>query len=486
MKWTCLTRQDLVLDQCYIDGQWVKGDGKTIRVDSPATGDIIAQVPNLGGAETNKAIAAAAKAFQSWRALPAKDRSAYLFRWADLIIQHADDLAKIMTLEQGKPLAEAKGEVIYGASFVTWFAEEAKRVYGDIIPAPQADKRILVLKQPIGVVAAITPWNFPSAMITRKCAPALAAGCTVVLKPAEQTPLSALALAKLAEEAGIPAGVINVMTGDAEVIGPILTTHPLVKKISFTGSTEVGRLLMQQGSATIKKISLELGGNAPFIVFSDADLDKAVEGAIASKFRNSGQTCVCANRILVQDGVYDQFVAALSRAVATLKVGFGMEDGVQQGPLIDHHALKKVQDLLQDAVDKGAEIKVGGKKLPQGPLFFEPTVVCDVTSQMRMAQEEIFGPVAAVYRFKNDEEAIHLANDTIYGLAAYFYSADLKRVWHVMEQLDYGIVGVNTGIISSEVAPFGGVKQSGIGREGSRYGMDDYLEMKYVSLAGLG
>jgi succinate-semialdehyde dehydrogenase/glutarate-semialdehyde dehydrogenase len=475
----------LLRDQAYIDGAWT-GATTTFPVSDPASGEVLAHVVELGAAETRRAIEAANRAWPAWRALTAKQRASIMRKWFDLILANTDDLALLMTREQGKPLAEAKGEVIYGASFVEWFAEEGKRIYGDVIPSPMTDKRLVVLKQPIGVCAAITPWNFPIAMITRKVAPALAAGCTVVIKPAEQTPLSALALAELAQRAGFPPGVFNVVTGSAAaapVIGAELTSNPIVRKLSFTGSTEVGRLLMAQCAPTVKKVSLELGGNAPFIVFDDTDLDAAVEGAMQSKYRNSGQTCVCANRLLVQDGVYDVFAARLAEKVRELKVGAGIEPGVTQGPLIDEAALAKVEALVADAVGKGARVLTGGKRHERGGTFYQPTVLANVTSGMRCAREEIFGPVAPLFRFKDEAEAIAMANATEYGLAGYFYARDLGRVWRVAEALEYGIVGVNTGIISNEVAPFGGVKQSGIGREGSRYGIDDYLEIKYVCMA---
>jgi succinate-semialdehyde dehydrogenase/glutarate-semialdehyde dehydrogenase len=475
----------LLRDQAYIAGAWCKG-ATTFPVADPASGEILADVAELGPAETRRAIAAAEAAWPAWRALTAKQRAAILRQWFDLIIANADDLALLMTREQGKPLAEARGEIVYGASFIEWFAEEGKRIYGDVIPSPAADKRIVVLKQPIGVCAAITPWNFPNAMITRKVAPALAAGCTVVVKPAEQTPLSALALAELAGRAGFPAGVFNVVTGSAAaaaLIGGELTANPAVRKLSFTGSTEVGRLLMAQCAPTVKKVSLELGGNAPFIVFDDADLDAAVEGAMQSKYRNAGQTCVCANRLLVQDGIYDAFAARLAEKVKELKVGAGTEAGVAQGPLIDAAALAKVEALVADAVAGGARVLTGGARHALGGTFYQPTVLAGVTADMRCAREEIFGPVAPLFRFKTEAEAIALANATEYGLAGYFYARDLGRVWRVAEALEYGIVGVNTGLISNEVAPFGGVKNSGIGREGSRYGIEDYLEIKYVCLA---
>ncbi|HHD64513.1 MAG TPA: NAD-dependent succinate-semialdehyde dehydrogenase, partial [Desulfobulbaceae bacterium] len=442
--------------------------------------------PSLGRKETALAIDAAGTAWPKWRAMTAHERARIIRRWYDLIVEYQNDLAVIMTAEQGKPLAESLGEVLYGAAFVEWFAEEAKRVYGDTIPMAQSGKRIIVIKQPVGVCAAITPWNFPSAMITRKAAPALAAGCPVVIKPAAQTPFSALALAELANEAGMPVGVFNVLTGPAAEIGGELTTNPVVRKLSFTGSTEVGKMLMRQCAGTVKKISLELGGHAPFLVFDDADLDAAVEGAIASKYRNSGQTCVCANRFLVQQGVYDLFADKLIEEVqARLKVGNGFDKGVNQGPLIDLNAVSKVEEQIQDALDKGARIGCGGKRVGNSGFFFEPTILLDVTSDMRIAREETFGPVAPLFSFTTEEEAVALANDTPYGLASYFYSRDVGRVWRVAEQLEYGMVGINTGIMSTESAPFGGIKESGIGREGSRYGIDEYLEMKYLCLAGI-
>ncbi len=466
---------------CYINGQWCAADlGACLTVTNPATGATLGTVPSMGAAETRRAIAAADGALAAWRAKTGKERGAVLRRWFDLIVAHGDDLALLMTSEQGKPLAEAKGEVAYGASFVEWFAEEAKRVYGDTIPAPTGDKRILVIKQPIGVCAAITPWNFPLAMITRKVAPALAAGCTVVVKPAEQTPLTALALAELAAQAGFPPGVFNVITGDPVAIGGELTASPIVRKLSFTGSTEIGRLLMRQCADTVKKLSLELGGNAPFIVFDDADVDAAVDGALISKYRNSGQTCVCANRFLVQEGVYEAFAEKLAVRVAQMKVGNGLEAGVVQGPLIDQAALAKVQEHIADALDKGARVLTGGASL--GGTFFQPTVLADVTPAMKCAREETFGPVAPLFRFKDEAEVIAMANDTEFGLAAYFYAKDLSRVFRVGEALEYGMVGVNTGLISNEVAPFGGIKHSGLGREGSRYGIDEYLEIKYLCL----
>lgn len=473
--------------QAYINGEWLSAiSGQTMPVLDPATGEQIAEVPDMRVQETQQAIAAAEKAFPLWKAKTAKERALILRRWFDLIVEAKDDLAQLMTAEQGKPLSEAAGEVLYGASFVEWYAEEGKRVYGDLIPAQAADKRIMVSKEPIGVVAAVTPWNFPNAMITRKCAPALAAGCTMVLKPAEDTPLSALALMVLAERAGIPKGVINVVTtAQPAVIGRVLTDSPVVRKLSFTGSTAVGKQLMRQCADTVKKMSLELGGNAPLIVFDDANLDKAVQGAIISKFRNAGQTCVCANRILVQSSVYDAFVEKFSEAVRKLTVGHGLQGTFDQGPMINQAAINKVSELLEDAVEKGARLMCGGKAHDLGATFYEPTIIADVTNKMRVAREEIFGPIAPVFRFETEEEAIVMANDTEYGLAAYFYANDLGRVWRVSEGLEYGMVAVNEGVLSTEVAPFGGVKESGIGREGSRYGIDEYLEMKYTLLGGI-
>lgn len=474
----------LLRNDCYIDGNWVAAvSGERLAVTNPATGERVGEVPRCAGEETRRAIDAAEAAWPAWRALTAAERSAILRRWHGLMLEHKQDLALLMTLEQGKPLAEAAGEIQYGASFLEWFAEEAKRTYGDVIPAPQADRRLLVIKQPVGVCAAITPWNFPAAMITRKAGPALAAGCTMVVKPAEQTPLSALALAELAERAGVPAGVFNVICGDAPAIGAELTANPKVRKLSFTGSTRVGKLLMQQCAGTLKKLSLELGGNAPFIVFDDADLEAAVQGAMVSKYRNSGQTCVCANRFLVQEGVYDAFARRLSESVAELKVGDGRDAGVEQGPLINEAALHKVEGLVEEAVAGGARVVDGGRRHELGGTFYQPTVLADVSADMRLAQEEIFGPVAPLFRFKDEAEAIRLANDTPYGLAAYFYARDIGRVWRVAEALEYGMVGVNAGIISTEVAPFGGVKESGLGREGSRYGIDEYMELKYLNMA---
>ncbi|MBK8908677.1 MAG: NADP-dependent succinate-semialdehyde dehydrogenase [Rhodospirillales bacterium] len=477
---------DLMRQQCYVDGAWIDADsGGAIDVDNPADGQVIGSVPDMGAAETRRAIVAAHRAYPGWRARTAKERSAALRRWYELIMENQEDLARLMTAEQGKPLAEARGEVAYGAAFVEWFAEEAKRVYGDTIPQHQADKRIVVVKEPIGVVASITPWNFPIAMITRKCAPALAVGCTVVAKPATMTPFSALALAVLAERAGIPAGVLNVVTGSASKIGGELTSNPLVRKLTFTGSTEIGKALMQQCAGTMKKVSFELGGNAPFIVFDDADLDAAVAGAIASKYRNTGQTCVCANRFLVQDSVYDAFADRLAAAASGLKVAGGFEDGAEQGPLINMDAVEKVEAHIADALEKGARVVVGGHRHALGGTFFEPTVLADVTPEMQVSREETFGPMAPLYRFRTEEEAIRLANDTEFGLAAYFYGRDIGRVWRVAEGLEYGIVGINTGLISTEVAPFGGMKESGIGREGSKYGIDEFLEVKYLCMGGI-
>jgi succinate-semialdehyde dehydrogenase/glutarate-semialdehyde dehydrogenase len=476
----------LFRQQAYIDGSWTDADsGQTIKVNNPANGEIIGTVPRMGAAETRRAIEAADKALPAWRALTAKERAGKLRRWYELMIEHQDDLARLMTLEQGKPLAEAKGEISYAASFIEWFGEEAKRVYGETIPGHQPDKRIIVIKQPIGVTAAITPWNFPTAMITRKAAPALAAGCTMVLKPASQTPFSALALVELAERAGIPRGVLSVVTGSAGDIGNELTANPIVRKLSFTGSTEIGARLMEQCAPTIKKLSLELGGNAPFIVFDDADLDAAVEGAIVSKYRNNGQTCVCANRLYVQDGVYDAFVEKLKVAVAKLKVGDGLQDGVTTGPLIDDKAVAKVQEHIEDAVSKGAQVVAGGKAHSLGGSFFEPTILVNVPKNAKVAKEETFGPLAPLFRFKDEAEVIAMANDTEFGLASYFYARDLSRVFRVAEALEYGMVGINTGLISTEVAPFGGVKASGLGREGSRHGIEDYLELKYLCLGGI-
>lgn len=476
----------LLRQQAFVGGAWCDADdGQTIAVINPANGETVASVPHMGAAETKRAIDAANAAWPAWRKLPAKERAAILRKWNDLMLENADDLALLMTLEQGKPLAEAKGEVAYAASYFEWFGEEAKRVAGETLASPWPDKRIVVTKEPIGVCAAITPWNFPAAMITRKVAPALAAGCPIVLKPAELTPLSALALAVLAERAGVPKGVFSVVIGDSKAIGGEMTGNPLVRKLSFTGSTAVGRLLMEQCAPTVKKISLELGGNAPFIVFDDADLDAAVEGAIASKFRNAGQTCVCANRLYVQDGVYDEFARKLAVAVGKLKVGDGREEGVTQGPLIEEKAVRKIEQHIEDAQAKGAKLLLGGKRHALGHSFFEPTVLTDVTSDMLVAHEETFGPLAPLFRFKTEDDVIAMANDTEFGLASYFYARDIGRVWRVAEAIESGMVGVNTGIISTEVAPFGGVKQSGLGREGSTYGMDDYLVVKYICMGGM-
>ena len=476
---------ELLRDACLINGEWLAATGVRLEVRNPANRDLVGSVPNFGAAETRRAIDAAQAAFHPWRAKTADERARILKRWFQLMMENQEDLARLMTAEQGKPLAEARGEIAYAASFIEWFAEEARRVYGEVIPSPQSDRRLIVLKQPVGVCAAITPWNFPAAMITRKVAPALAAGCTMVVKPAEQTPLSALALAWLGQQAGIPPGVLNIVTGEPVAIGGELTANPKVLKLSFTGSTEVGRLLMAQCAPSIKKLSLELGGNAPFIVFDDADLDAAVAGAMASKYRNTGQTCVCTNRFLVQEGVRDAFAQKLAAAVAGLKVGSGLEDGVTQGPLIDGVGLAKVEELLADAVAHGARIVCGGKRHAKGGTFFEPTVLTGATPAMRLAREEIFGPVAPIFSFHDEAEAVRMANDTEFGLAAYFYSRDIARAWRVGEALDYGMVGINAGVISNEVAPFGGVKQSGLGREGSRHGIDEYLEIKYLAMAGL-
>ncbi|HQR23156.1 MAG TPA: NADP-dependent succinate-semialdehyde dehydrogenase [Steroidobacteraceae bacterium] len=476
----------LLRQQCYVDGTWIDADGGgKIDVTNPATGEVIGTVPNLQAAETRRAIEAAAAAFPAWAAKTAKERSVILRRWNDLMLANADDLAVIMTAEQGKPLAEAKGEVAYAASFIEWFAEEAKRVYGDVIPGHQPDKRIVVLRQPVGVVAAITPWNFPAAMITRKAGPALAAGCTFVCKPATQTPYSALAMAELAHRAGVPKGVFSVVTGSAAAIGGEMTSNPIVRKLTFTGSTEIGKKLVAQCAGTLKKVSMELGGNAPFIVFDDADLDAAVQGAIASKYRNTGQTCVCANRLLVQEGVYDAFVAKLVEAVRKLRVGDGLAGATEQGPLIDAKAVAKVEEHIADALAKGGKVALGGKRHALGGTFFEPTIVTHVTPDMMVAREETFGPVAPIFAFRHEKDAIRMANDTEFGLASYFYTRDLARAWRVAEGLEYGIVGLNTGLISTEVAPFGGVKESGSGREGSKYGILDYTELKYLCIGGI-
>ena len=471
----------------YINGEWV-GDNTESRfeVTNAYTNEVISTLPEMGKKETNDAIEAANIAWPSWRSKTAKERAAILKKWFDLIMENQEDLAILMTAEQGKPIAEARGEVGYGASFIEWFAEEGKRTYGDVIPTPSNDRRIIVIKQPIGVVAAITPWNFPIAMITRKCAPALAAGCPVVIKPASETPLSALAIAELADQAGIPKGVLNVVVGTkASEIGTALTDSPIVRKLSFTGSTAVGKILTRNCADTMKKVSMELGGNAPFIVFDDADLDSAVSGALISKFRNTGQTCVCSNRILVQEGIYDEFVTRLAEEVKTLNVGNGMEDGINQGPLISQKALDKVKDHISDAIDRGAVIVAGGKPHQSGGTMFEPTVISNVDSSMKVASEETFGPLAPIFKFSTEQEAIDMANDTEFGLASYFYTSNVNRIWRVSEALEYGMVGVNEGVISNEVAPFGGIKESGLGREGSHYGIDDFLELKYICMGGL-
>lgn len=479
-----LANQKLWRTQAYINGEWVEGKDM-IEVTNPATGEVIATIPNMGKLEAKQAVTAAYNAQQAWAAKSAKERSIILRRWFDLMMENQDDLATILTLEQGKPLAEAKGEIAYGASYIEWYAEEGKRIYGDIIPSLRSDQRILVTKEPIGVCTAITPWNFPNAMITRKAAPALAAGCTFVIRPASQTPLSALAIAALADEAGIPAGVFNVITGKATEIGEVLTKDERVRKFSFTGSTEVGRKLIAQCASTVKKVSMELGGNAPFIVFDDADLDAAVEGAMNSKFRNAGQTCVCANRLYVQEGVYDTFVSKLALATQQLKIGNGLEKETEFGPVIDHNAVKKVQEHIDDAIQKGAELVSGGQAAELGELFFQPTIVKNVTQDMKVATEETFGPLAPVFKFKTEEEVLHYANSTEFGLASYFYTQDLGRAFRVSAGLEVGMVAVNSGTLSNEAAPFGGVKQSGLGREGSKYGIEDYVETKYVLLAGL-
>jgi succinate-semialdehyde dehydrogenase / glutarate-semialdehyde dehydrogenase len=481
-----LKDQQLLRESCFIDGRWVAADsGATLPVNNPATAEQLGVIPNMGAAETRRAIAAAAAALPAWAARTAKDRATVMRRWFDLMLVNQEDLAMLMTAEQGKPLAESKGEILYSAAFIEWFAEEGRRIYGDVIPGHQADKRIVVLRQPVGVVAAITPWNFPSAMITRKAGPALAAGCTMVCKPATQTPYSALALAELASRAGIPQGVFNVLTGSATAIGGEMTSNPIVRKLTFTGSTEIGKKLMTQCAGTVKKISLELGGNAPFMVFDDADLDAAVQGAIASKYRNTGQTCVCANRLLVQAGVYDEFAKKLSAAVGKLRVGDGLAGPTDQGPLIDAKAVAKIEEHIADAVAKGASVKLGGKRHALGGSFFEPTILTEVRPNMLVAREETFGPVAPLFKFETEAEAIAMANDTEFGLAAYVYTRDLARSWRVSEAIEYGIVGLNTGLISTEVAPFGGVKESGIGREGSKYGILDYTEMKYLCIGGV-
>ncbi|RQS24659.1 NADP-dependent succinate-semialdehyde dehydrogenase [Burkholderia sp. Bp8998] len=481
-----LRNPELIRNVCLIAGEWVHADqGGTIDVRNPSTGQSLGTVPRMGRDETLRAIDGANAVLAEWRSRTGKERAAVLRRWYELMIENQDDLAAIMTAEQGKPLSESRGEIAYAASFLEWFGEEAKRAYGDTIPGHARDKRIVVLKQPIGVCAAITPWNFPAAMLTRKIGPALAAGCTMVLKPASQTPFSALALCVLAERAGVPKGVISCVTGAAAEIGETLTASPIVRKVSFTGSTEIGKILLTQCASTVKKASMELGGNAPFIVFDDADLDAAVKGAIASKYRNAGQTCVCANRLLVQDGVYDAFIEKLSVAVQSMRVGDGFEEGVAIGPLIDEHAVAKVVEHVDDAISKGARVVVGGRPHQKGGNYYEPTILADVTPSMRIFREETFGPVAPIFRFSTDDEAIALANDTEFGLASYFYSRDIGRVLKVAEALEYGIVGINEGLISTEVAPFGGVKESGLGREGSKYGIEDYLELKYLCVGGI-
>ncbi len=481
-----LKNSSLLKQQCYLDGQWCSADsGATINVTNPATGETVGVVPKMGTMETRRAIESANKALVSWKARTAKERAAILRRWFELIMENQDDLAVIMTAEQGKPLAESKGEIAYAASFIEWFAEEGKRVYGDTIPSYARDKRIVVTKEPIGVCAAITPWNFPAAMITRKAGPALAAGCTMVVKPATATPFSALALALLGEQAGIPAGVFSVITGSSKEIGDEMTGTPSVRTLTFTGSTEVGKQLTAQCAGTMKKVSMELGGNAPFIVFDDADLDAAVEGAIASKYRNTGQTCVCTNRILVQESVYGAFCEKRVAAVSKMTVGDGLKGEVQQGPLIDMASVEKVEEHIADAVSKGARIVLGGKRHPLGGTFFEPTIIADVTPEMLVAREETFGPLAPLFKFTTDEEAVRMANDTEFGLASYFYCKDIRRVWRVAEALEYGIVGINTGLISSEVAPFGGMKESGVGREGSKYGIEEFVEVKYLCMGGI-
>lgn len=478
-----LNYPELLKQQSYIDGAWVDAaDQKSFAVFNPATGEAIATVPSVSAAQVEQAVEAAQAALAPWKLTTAKERSTLLRKWFNLIVEHQEDLAVILSTEQGKPLAESRGEILYGASFIEWFAEEAKRTYGDVIPHDKQGRRLVVIKQPVGVVAAITPWNFPNAMITRKVGPALAAGCTVIIKPASETPLSALALVVLAEQAGIPKGVVNVVTGSSREIGAVLTTHQAVKKVSFTGSTQVGKLLMEQCSSTMKKVSMELGGNAPFIVFEDADLDKAVEGAVASKFRNSGQTCVCTNRILVQENIHDAFVEKLSKAVQALKVAPAFEAGAEQGPLINQKSVEKIEEHIADAVAKGAKVIVGGKRHRLGKTFFEPTLLTDVTPEMLVAKDETFAPLAPVFKFKTDQEAIAMANDTEFGLASYIYTESLSRAWNVGEALEYGMVGINEGLISTEVAPFGGIKESGSGREGSKYGIDDYLDIKYMCM----
>ena len=486
VKGVFLQDPTLFRQQCYVDGHWLDAkSGRAIDVVNPADGQVIGTVPAFSAAETRAAIEAANRAYPAWRAKTAKERAVILRKWYDLMMANQEDLAIIMTAEQGKPMAESRGEIGYGGSFIEWFAEEGKRAYGDVIPQHLSDKRIVVTKEPVGVVGMITPWNFPNAMITRKAGPALAAGCTVIARPATATPFSALALCELGERAGIPAGVFNVVTGPSRDVGGEMTANPIVRKLSFTGSTEVGKILLEQCAQTVKKVSMELGGNAPFIVFDDADMDSAISGAIASKYRNTGQTCVCANRFLVQGGVYDSFAERLAEASSKLVVGPGLEGETQQGPLIDAAAVAKVEEHIQDAVDKGATVIQGGKRHPLGGNFFEPTVIANVNTQMKVAREETFGPLAPLFRFETDDEAVQLANDTEFGLAAYFYSRDIGRIWRVAEQLEYGIVGINTGIISTEVAPFGGMKESGIGREGSHYGLDEFMEVKYMCMGDI-
>ena len=476
----------LYRDQCYVNGEWIKANSnEIISVNNPASLEEIGTVPKCGKDEATLAIESAHQAFPEWKSKSAKERSIILRKWFDLINQNHEELAQIMTIEQGKPIKESRGEITYGASFIEWFAEEAKRVYGDTIPDPMTDRRIIVLKQPVGVVAAITPWNFPNAMITRKCAPALAAGCPVVIKPASQTPFSALALAALAEEAGFPKGTINIITGKASEIGDELSGNPIVKKLSFTGSTEIGKLLLQKCATTVKKVSMELGGHAPFIVFDDADIDEAVLGAMQSKFRNTGQTCVCANRLYVQEKVHDEFCKKFVEAVSNLKVGEGLDEEVASGPMIDEHSLAKVEEHVEDAVQTGAKVAIGGARHDLGKNFYQPTVLTDVSTKAKITFEETFGPVAPIYKFKDEKEVIELANNSPYGLASYFYSRDIGRIWRVSEGLEYGMVGVNTGITSKAEAPFGGIKESGLGREGSKYGMDDFLEIKYINMSGL-
>lgn len=478
-----LSNSALLKNQVFIDGQWVSAtDQKTFVVTDPATGEEIARVPSVTTQQVEQAVEAADEALKTWKLTTAKERSLLLKKWYQLMIDHQEDLAIILSTEQGKSITESRGEILYGASFIEWFAEEAKRTYGDVIPHDKQGRRLVVIRQPVGVVAAITPWNFPNAMITRKVGPALAAGCTVVIKPASETPLSALALVALAEQAGIPKGVVNVVTGSAREIGAVLTSHPAVKKVSFTGSTQIGKLLMEQCSSTMKKVSMELGGNAPFIVFDDADLDRAVEGAIASKFRNSGQTCVCTNRLLVQDKVYDAFIEKLAIAVKKLKVAPAFEEGAEQGPLINEKAVEKIQEHIEDATSKGAKIVAGGHRHALGKTFFEPTILADVTPEMLVANDETFGPLAPVFKFSTEEQAIQMANDTEFGLASYLYTQNLSRAWRMGEALEYGMVGINEGIISTEIAPFGGIKESGSGREGSKYGIEDYMELKYMCM----